>query len=125
VKDLRIAAVQMNALLGQVEQNLATHRRWIERAARAKADLVCFPELSISGHFCHKDSWRDAEPMDGPSVRQLSEWARKIGVEEMVVTTLRAADREQLFPAAKLLQRRTELFKPLVANSPVASSHIS
>jgi hypothetical protein len=40
--------------------------------------------------------------------------SRRIGVEEMVVATFKAADRDRLFPCAKLTQRRTELFKPLV-----------
>jgi predicted amidohydrolase len=80
VKDLRIAAVQMNALLGRRGQNLAVHRRYIERAARAKADLVCFPELSVSGHFCHNDSWKESEPLEGPSVIALTKWAREFNI---------------------------------------------
>lgn len=40
--------------------------------------------------------------------------SKKIGAEEMVVCTLKAADRENLLPSMKLTQRRTELFKPLV-----------
>lgn len=79
-KDIRVTAVQMNALLGKVEHNRAVHRRFIERAARAGADLVCFPERSISGHFCHKDSWKDRETLHGPSVRTLCGWAREFGV---------------------------------------------
>ena len=80
MQDLKVAAIQMNALLGKREENLAVHRRWIERAARAEADLVCFPELSLSGHFCHNDSWNESEPIDGPSVTKLCEWARAFDI---------------------------------------------
>lgn len=80
MKDIRIAAVQMNALLGRSQQNLAAHRPFIERAAKAKVDLVCFPELSVGSHFCHKDVWECGEPLDGPSVRALCGWAREFGV---------------------------------------------
>jgi predicted amidohydrolase len=41
--------------------------------------------------------------------------ARRIGAEEMVVATLKASERDKFFPCAKLAQRRTELFKPLIA----------
>jgi len=80
MKDIRVAAVQMNAVLGKPGQNLAAHRPFIERAALAKCDLVCFPELSISGHFCHKDSWKDAESIDGPSVTTLCKWASEFRI---------------------------------------------
>ena len=80
MNDLHVAAVQLNAILGKPEQNLAAHRKFIERAARANADLICFPELSISGHFCHPDSWKDSESLDGRSVNQLCKWAREFDI---------------------------------------------
>jgi predicted amidohydrolase len=36
--------------LGDVEANLALHRDWIRRAREAKADLLVFPELSLTGY---------------------------------------------------------------------------
>lgn len=80
MQNLRIAAVQMNAVLGQAGQNLAAHRKFIERAARARVDLICFPELSVSGHFCHPASWKDSEPLDGPSVTQFRKWASEFDI---------------------------------------------
>ncbi len=51
----------------------------------------------------------------GPDGKLLAESrSRRIGVEEMVVATLRAADRVKLLPNPKLTQRRAALFQPLV-----------
>ena len=73
----RVAAVSMNGLLGEPKRVLEAIDGWCERAAAAKADLVLFPELVIHGH-CTPNTWELAEPVpDGPSVRRLSELARR------------------------------------------------
>jgi len=76
VKDLTIAAIQTNAPLGAVEQNLANHVRLAHEAADAGAELICFPELGITGHWCAGEVWAAAEPVpDGPSTRRLLDLA--------------------------------------------------
>jgi predicted amidohydrolase len=47
---LRLAAAQTVPVAGDVAANLAAHLRLIERAASAGADLILFPELSLSGY---------------------------------------------------------------------------
>lgn len=46
----RIAMVQMNPTVGDVEGNVRRIRAWIREAHKAKADLVAFPELAITGY---------------------------------------------------------------------------
>ena len=46
----RIAMVQMNATVGDVAGNLRRIRGWMREAQKAKADLVAFPELAITGY---------------------------------------------------------------------------
>ena len=76
----RVAAVSMNGRLGEPELVLAAIEEWCERAAAAKADLVLFPELVVHGH-CTPNTWELAEPVpDGPSVRRLSDMARRYGL---------------------------------------------
>lgn len=68
----------MNALLGQVQRNLSVHEAYIRAAAEQGADLVCFPELSVCGHWVHEDRVQAAEPLDGsPSVHYLGELCRQ------------------------------------------------
>jgi predicted amidohydrolase len=70
----------MNGLLGEPERVLAAIEGWCERAAAAKANLILFPELLVHGH-CTPNTWELAEAVpDGPSVRRLSEIARRFAV---------------------------------------------
>jgi len=47
---MRIALAQMAPLLGDVAKNWDLHRKLWEKARRAKADLLVFPELSLTGY---------------------------------------------------------------------------
>lgn len=49
--ELRVAMVQMAPVLGDRQRNLAAHLEQIEAARRAGADLIVFPELSLTGYF--------------------------------------------------------------------------
>ena len=76
MKDFRVAAVQMNAGLGAQAENLAAHARHLAAAAGAGAQLVVFPEQSVSGHWAEPGFNAAAEPIpDGPSVCRLIELA--------------------------------------------------
>ena len=81
MEDIRIAAVQMNAPCGRVEANLARHDALARLAARRGAELVCFPELSVTGHYADKAVWTHSEPVPGgPSYRRLEALAKDLGV---------------------------------------------
>lgn len=76
MEDFRAAAVQMNAPLGAVEANLEAIEQYATRAAADGAQLICFPELAVSGHWCSGEIWDVAEPVpDGPSCRRLERLA--------------------------------------------------
>ncbi|WP_111672074.1 carbon-nitrogen hydrolase family protein [Algoriphagus litoralis] len=47
---MKIALAQINSQKGNVEANELHHLQVIEQAARAQADLIIFPELSITGY---------------------------------------------------------------------------
>ena len=57
-----VAAVQMNALRGDLEHNLALHERFTREAARAGARIVMFPELSVTAHLGDVTATDLAEP---------------------------------------------------------------
>ncbi|MEA5017163.1 MAG: NAD(+) synthase [Erysipelotrichaceae bacterium] len=48
---MKIAIAQMNVYAGQPERNFNIMKEWIEKAEAAKADLIIFPEMCISGYF--------------------------------------------------------------------------
>ena len=47
---VRIALGQINTTVGDLEGNVDTLSAWAARATEAGADLICFPELAITGY---------------------------------------------------------------------------
>jgi len=46
----RLAMVQMNPTVGDLDGNVRAMIRWVKEARKAKADLVIFPELALTGY---------------------------------------------------------------------------
>jgi len=47
---LRVGLAQIDNRLGDLEANLATHRRWVDSAKAEGVELLVFPELSLTGY---------------------------------------------------------------------------
>jgi NAD+ synthase (glutamine-hydrolysing) len=47
---IRIALGQINSTVGDLDGNVEKMAEWTERATEAGADLVCFPELAVTGY---------------------------------------------------------------------------
>jgi len=76
MKDITIAAITCAAPVGEIEYNLATTVQWTHKARQAGAELVCFPELNITG-YCNRAEMADiAQPIPGPISRELSQISR-------------------------------------------------
>ncbi|RIK82226.1 MAG: acyltransferase [Planctomycetota bacterium] len=79
MKRLRAAAVQFQHAPGDKGANLATVRRFVERAASDGVELIAFPECCISGYWHLRKLSRDelaalAEPVpDGPTTRAVAQ----------------------------------------------------
>ena len=76
MEDIRIAAVIFNSAVGQVQRNLDKMLPWIEKAKAEGADLICFPELNISGYSTDPVIKDSAESIPGIISRQLEQMAR-------------------------------------------------
>jgi predicted amidohydrolase len=59
---------------GDIEANLARHRRWIERALEHDPEFIGFPEFSVTG-WVEKPEY--ALTLDGPVIREIESWARR------------------------------------------------
>ena len=77
MKDNRIAAVIFNSPVGQVQQNLDRMLPWVKEAKQEGADLICFPELNVTGYSTDPVIKDFAEPIPGPISRQLEQMARE------------------------------------------------
>lgn len=78
MEDLVVAAIQMNGKLGEVGSNLKKIKAWTLKAVKSDADLIFFPELAVTGHWCSTESWRGSQKVpDGPAVAEIEGLARK------------------------------------------------
>ncbi len=77
MKDIRIAAVTCCCPVGEIQYNLHRTIHYTQQARAAGAQLVCFPELNITGYQNHADMAAIAQPYPGPVTRQLSSLAEK------------------------------------------------
>lgn len=79
MEGFKIALVQQCSPVAKKRRNLEHTVEWCAKAAKAGAALVCFPELSITGHAGHPRMVKEAEPVpDGPSVARLCDVARDL-----------------------------------------------
>lgn len=72
-RTLRVALAQIDPALGEVEGNLHLVREHIARARAEAADLVVFPELTLSGYSLGQVDDDVALSIDGPELAALAE----------------------------------------------------
>ena len=80
IKPLRVAAVQVQAQLGQTQANLEHFTPLVEQAAREGAQLIVLPELAAPGYSMSKMIWDSGERRDGPTVSWLLQVSKRLGV---------------------------------------------
>jgi len=81
MQDFRIALVQQDSPVRDKAGNLARTLQWIRKAAKKNAQIVVFPELSVTGHAGCDEMIARAEPVpDGPAVRALMKAAAENGI---------------------------------------------
>jgi predicted amidohydrolase len=78
---LRVALAQMEPTLGDVSTNVLRHLRLAREAIRRRADLVVFPELSLTGYRLQDLVTEVALPVDASgALRPLLETSRRIAM---------------------------------------------
>ena len=76
----RVAVAQIEPTLGGLQANLRMHLEQIEAARGMGADLVVFPELSLTGYYLRDQVPEVAEPQGGPLSRAVCEAAGSMAV---------------------------------------------
>jgi len=81
MRDFLIAMVAHDSVVLRKKDNLEGMVSWVEKAKQANALLVCFPELSITGHAGDPRLIEEAEAVpDGPSAELLCAVSREKGI---------------------------------------------
>ena len=76
-----LAVAQIDNTLGDMQKNIAGHLKTIRRAKDGGADLVVFPELSLSGYSIKDSNWDLAiRPDDKKHLTELLEESKDISI---------------------------------------------
>ncbi len=76
-KEINVALAQINCRVGDKQHNIDLMKKNLKRAKRSGADLVIFPELSLTGYLTRDLTHDLAEKIPGPSVSALQRVAKK------------------------------------------------
>ncbi len=82
--DLRIAAVVCRCPVGRVTHNLERTRYWAAQAHKQAVDVVCFPELNLTGYSNRDDIRHQALSADGREIKSLVELADDLDIALLV-----------------------------------------
>ncbi|MGZ8443087.1 MAG: nitrilase-related carbon-nitrogen hydrolase, partial [Candidatus Binatia bacterium] len=74
----RISIAQVNPRLGDLQANLALYEERIGHAVADKAELLLFPELSLTGYMLRDTVPAVALKLDAPEIKQLMTLSRKL-----------------------------------------------
>jgi len=77
---IKIALVQMNCKREDKAKNLTKIEQTVIKAKRQAADLVIFPELSLTGYVVRDQIYELAETIPGPSTKAIENIAKKTKV---------------------------------------------
>ncbi|MEM1540184.1 MAG: carbon-nitrogen hydrolase family protein [Candidatus Bathyarchaeia archaeon] len=73
----KAALAQISCQRGNKEANIKKIKEYTAMARRRDADLVIFPELSLTGYTVRDELYELAEPVPGPSTEAIEEIAKK------------------------------------------------
>ena len=76
----RVLLAQLEPTLGNLPANLELHLAQIEHAEKCGAQVVLFPELSLSGYFLRDQVAEAAMPLEHPILAQLRERSRTVSI---------------------------------------------
>jgi len=81
--DCRIGVVQINAVVGDVQGNLARMEAYVHQAALSGVDILCFPECNLTGYDAAKAQTL-ALPLGCQALGRCSQWAQESGITLLV-----------------------------------------
>ena len=79
-RKIKLALAQISSRRENKKENLRKIEEFTKKAKEAAADLVIFPELSLTGYVVHDQIYELAETIPGPSTQRIEELAKKTGM---------------------------------------------
>jgi predicted amidohydrolase len=97
-----IAVAQIDAAVGNLEKNIDTHLSALRKAKQGGADLVVFPELSLSGYSVRDLNWHVALRTDEAGT--IGRLAAETNDCSVILGSVEESDSYGLYNAALLLE---------------------
>ena len=104
----KIAVVNYDSILGEVEPNLEKMERFAAAASAQGAHVVAFPETGTTGYFIGDKIERLAENIPGPTTQRLGEVARTYDLY-LVTGMVEKADAGRYFNSSVMLSPQGKL----------------
>jgi predicted amidohydrolase len=76
---IKLALAQISSKRENKKENLQKIETFTMKAKEQAADLVIFPELSLTGYVLHDQVYELAETIPGPSTKRIEDLAKKTG----------------------------------------------
>jgi len=77
---IKVALAQVNPILGDLDKNITKHCEFIEQAIKQTADLIVFPELSLTGYSLKDATFDVAMVKDDPRLDKIKALSSKISI---------------------------------------------
>jgi N-carbamoylputrescine amidase len=77
MNDIRIATVILNCPVGRVADNLDHMASWVAAARKRGVDLICFPEMNVTGYSTRDEIKNSAETLPGVISQSVLAMARE------------------------------------------------
>ncbi len=101
----KIAIAQVDSVVGDVEKNIKHHEQFVKEAIKQKAEVVLFPELSLTGYSIRDLVWDVAITTSSKKIlAPLLELSSKI---EIIIGCVEEGEDFGLYNSAFLLRNKT------------------
>lgn len=77
LEKVNVALAQISCKVGDKKHNINVMKKNVKQAKEKDANLIIFPELSLTGYLNRDITYELAEPIPGPSIHSLEEIAKK------------------------------------------------
>lgn len=126
MRDIRIAVANFNAPIGEIDSNLERMILMIEEAKNNRAELVCFPEMSLTG-YCSDSSVRNfAIELGNKAIKKLIEISNRCKIT--ILTGIAEKTQNENIYASHLVlspDKQVEIYRKLYIAPPEKMTYSS
>ena len=108
-KTIKIAALQMNSVIGDVDKNIEKVRLITEKELSSSVDFLVLPEVWTVGWSCEDFTATAEHICESKTIKFLSETARKFNVNILGGSFIEKRDNGKLYNTCPVINRKGEL----------------